>query len=297
MPWAGISTAVEGHVTQIMSYGTLYLIATPIGNLEDISARALRLLREVDLIACEDTRHTAKLLSHYGIATPRESYHEHNEGGRTPQLIEQLKNGRNIALVSDAGSPLLSDPGFPLVSACRQAGIAVTPIPGPSAAIAALTGSGLPSEGFFFVGFLPSRTALRRRRLEEISAIPATLVIYEAPHRLLGSLADMVQLLGNRKACLARELTKIHEEWVTGTLQEILDQMSLRGQIKGEMTLVVEKGEAALQPDDWPASLRQHLEQEMAETSSSHKEALKSIARKRGLSRKDAYRLLVTEKN
>ena len=279
-----------------MSCGTLYLIATPIGNLEDISARALRLLGEVDLIACEDTRHTAKLLSHYGIATPRESYHEHNEAGRTPQLIEQLQSGRNIALVSDAGSPLLSDPGFPLVSACRQAGIAVIPIPGPSAVIAALTGSGLPSESFFFVGFLPSRAALRRRRLQEISAIPATLVIYEAPHRLLGSLADMVQLLGNRKACLARELTKIHEEWITGTLEEILGQMSLRESIKGEIALVVEKGEAAPQPNAWPASIRQHLEQEMAETGSSHKEALKSIARKRGLSRKDAYRLLVTDK-
>jgi 16S rRNA (cytidine1402-2'-O)-methyltransferase len=279
-----------------MSYGTLYLIATPIGNLEDISARALRILREVDLIACEDTRHTAKLLSHYGITTPRESYHEHNEASRTPQLIERLKSGRSIALVSDAGSPLLSDPGYTLVSGCRQAGIAVTAIPGPSAAITALTGSGLPSDSFFFVGFLPSRPALRKRRLQEISAIPSTLVIYEAPHRLLGSLADMVQQLGSRNACLARELTKIHEEWITGTLREILNQLSIRDQIKGEITLVVEKGEAASQPDDWPASIRQHLEQEMKETGASHKEALKSVASKRGLSRKDAYRMLVSEK-
>jgi 16S rRNA (cytidine1402-2'-O)-methyltransferase len=280
-----------------MSYGTLYLIATPIGNLEDISARALRLLREVDLIACEDTRHTAKLLSHYGITTRRESYHEHNETSRTPQLIEIMKDGRSVALVSDAGSPLLSDPGFPLVSECRLAGIAVTAIPGPSAAITALTGSGLPSDSFFFVGFLPSRAALRKRRLQEISAIPSTLVIYEAPHRLLGSLADMVLLLGNRKACLARELTKIYEEWMSGTLQEVLDQLSIREQIKGEITLVIEKGKAAPLPDDWPASIRQHLEHEMAETGATHKEALKSVARKRGLSRKDAYRMLVADKS
>jgi len=280
-----------------MSYGTLYLIATPIGNLEDISHRALHLLKEVDLIACEDTRHTAKLLSHYGITTPRESYHEHNEASRTPRLIDLLINGRNIALVSDAGSPLLSDPGFPLVSGCRRAGITVTPIPGPSAAITALTGSGLPSDSFFFVGFLPSRAALRKRRLQEISAIPSTLIFYEAPHRLFGSLADMVLLLGNRKACLARELTKIHEEWITGTLQEILDQLSIREQIKGEITLIVEKGKPAPQSDDWPASIREHLEQEMNETGASHREALKSIARKRGLSRKDAYRMLVSDKS
>jgi 16S rRNA (cytidine1402-2'-O)-methyltransferase len=280
-----------------MSYGTLYLIATPIGNLEDITLRALRVLKEADLIACEDTRHTAKLLGHYGITTPRESYHEHNEASRTPRLIELLKQGRSIALVSDAGSPLISDPGFPLVCRCRETGIAVVAIPGPSAAITALTGSGLPVDSFFFVGFLPARGAARKRRLEAIRTIPSTLVIYEAPHRLLASLADMVGVLGNRKACLGRELTKIHEEWIAGSLQEIVDELSTRESVKGELTLVVEQGQPSAAPDTLPSSIRQHVQQEMSATGASHKEALKSVARKRGLSRKDAYRMLLIDKS
>jgi len=201
--------------------GNLYLVATPIGNLEDITLRALRILKEADLIACEDTRHTAKLLTHYGIRTPRESYHQFNEESRTPHLIQLLKDGKNIALVSDAGSPLVSDPGYELVAACRREGIQVTPVPGPSAAIAALSASGLPAENFFFAGFLPAKGSNRRRRLEELAVLPCTLILYEAPHRLLASLEDMVALFGPRQATLARELTKMHEEMLHGSLQDL----------------------------------------------------------------------------
>ncbi|MDR0843408.1 MAG: 16S rRNA (cytidine(1402)-2'-O)-methyltransferase, partial [Acidobacteriota bacterium] len=203
--------------------GTLYLVATPLGNLEDITLRALRILKEVDLVACEDTRHTSKLLTHYGIATPRKSYHEFNEDGRVPQLLQLLRDGKDIALVSDAGTPLISDPGFEIVSACRREGVPVIPIPGPSASISALTGSGLPSDSFYFAGFLPSRNGERCRRLQELATVPTTLIVYEAPHRLLGSLQDMVAIFGSRRAALARELTKIHEEFLCGTLPEILE--------------------------------------------------------------------------
>ena len=225
--------------------GILYLVATPIGNLEDISLRALRILKEVDLIACEDTRHTAKLLTHYGISTPRESYHQFNEESRAPRLIQMLRDGKSIALVSDSGTPLVSDPGYELVSSCRKEGIQVIPIPGPSAAIAALVGSGLPAESFFFAGFLPSRGSLRKRRLEELAGLPTTLILYEAPHRILDSLEDMVAILGARRATIARELTKVHEELLHGTLPELLDLLRERPRIRGEITLVIERGESA----------------------------------------------------
>jgi len=182
----------------------LYLVGTPIGNLEDITLRALRVLKEADLIACEDTRQTAKLLARYGIATRMESYHKFNEASRAQRLVQMLHAGKNIALVSDSGMPLVSDPGYELVSCCRKEGIPVIPVPGPSAALAALTGSGLPSDSFFFAGFLPPRAGLRRRRLEALSSIPATLIFYEAPHRLLASLEDMIDVLGERRACMAR---------------------------------------------------------------------------------------------
>lgn len=277
---------------------TLYLVATPIGNLEDISLRALRVLKEVDLIACEDTRHTARLLTHFGITTPCESHHEHNEASHTRRLLALLLDGKSVALVSDAGTPLLSDPGYALISACRTAGLPVVPVPGPSAAVTALTASGLPTDSFFFVGFLPSRQGLRRKRLQEISAIPATMVFYEAPHRLLAVLEDMVGILGARDACLARELTKIHEEWLRGTLTEILDQLRSRAQIRGEITLVVNRGTPVSRSAEasWPASITQHLQEEMQRTGASRKEALKTIARQRGISRNDAYRQLLAQK-
>jgi 16S rRNA (cytidine1402-2'-O)-methyltransferase len=274
---------------------TLYLVATPIGNLEDISLRALRTLKEVDLIACEDTRRTARLLNHYGIKTPCESHHEHNEARHTRRILALLQEGKSVALVSDAGTPLLSDPGYALVSACREAGIPVVPIPGPSAAVVALTASGLPTDSFFFEGFLPPRKGLRRKRLQEIASIPATLVFHEAPHRLLAMLEDVIEVLGERRACLARELTKVHEEWLRGTLAEILAALRTRPQIQGEITLIVDRGKAAPAPAraSWPASMAEHLEAEMQKTGASQKDALKAIARQRGISRKEAYRQLV----
>jgi 16S rRNA (cytidine1402-2'-O)-methyltransferase len=275
--------------------GILYLVATPIGNLEDITLRALRILKEVDLIACEDTRYTARLLTRYGIATPRESYHNFNEESRSPRLMQMLREGKNIALVSDSGSPLISDPGYEIVSSCRREGISVIPIPGPSAAIAALIGSGLPSDSFCFAGFLPARGALRRRRLEELAATPATLIFYEAPHRLLKSLEDMVAVLGVRRACMARELTKVHEEFLQGTLAEILDIVRSRPKIQGEITLVIERGKAEQAALECPASLKQHLDMEIQKTGSSRNEALKSIAQQRGITRKEAYNLLNDE--
>jgi 16S rRNA (cytidine1402-2'-O)-methyltransferase len=279
-----------------MTAGSLYIAATPIGNLEDITLRALRVLKEVDIVACEDTRHTAKLLARYGITTPRKSYHEFNEENRVPELIRLLREGKNIALVGDAGTPLISDPGYKIVSACRREGIAVIPLPGASAAVAALAASGLPSDSFFFAGFLPSRGAARRRRLEELAGIPATLILYEAPHRLPASLKDMAVVLGSRRAALAREITKIHEEFLCGTLDEILDTLRLRPEIRGEITLVIESGEgkgAEAAAPVFPESVREHLAEEMKKSGLSRNEALKAIARARGISRRDAYRQLI----
>jgi 16S rRNA (cytidine1402-2'-O)-methyltransferase len=275
--------------------GILYLVATPIGNLEDITLRALRILKEVDLIACEDTRHTARLLTRYGIATPRESYHKFNEGSRAPRLIEMLRDGKNIALVSDSGTPLISDPGYELVSSCRREGISVIPVPGPSAAIAALIGSGLPSDTFFFAGFLPARGALRRRRLKELAVVPSTLVLYEAPHRLLDSLEDMIAILGARRAGIARELTKVHEEFLQGTLAELQSLFQARPKIQGEITLVIERGTTEQVNLEWPASLKRHLETEMQKTGLPRNEALKLVAKQRGITRKQAYNLLNDE--
>jgi 16S rRNA (cytidine1402-2'-O)-methyltransferase len=279
-----------------MPSGTLFLVATPIGNLEDISLRALRILKEVDLIACEDTRHTAKLLTHYGVATPRESYHEHNEAVRTERFLALLREGKNIALVSDAGTPLVSDPGFTLVAACRSQGITVNPIPGPTAAIAALAGSGFPTGNFYFVGFLPPRASQRKRSLEGLAGVRSTLIFYEAPHRVLDALEDLNAVLGKRKACLARELTKVHEEWLFGTPEELGLALAGRDAIRGEITIIVEGAGEETAKEEHPESLEAHLEAEMSKTGASRKEALKAVARQRGLSRRDAYRLLLREK-
>ena len=275
--------------------GTLFLVATPIGNLEDITLRALRILKEVDLIACEDTRYTARLLNRYAIDTPRESYHQFNEASRAPQLIQMLRAGKNIALVSDSGTPLISDPGYELVASCRREGIPVVPVPGPSAAIAALTGSGLPTDAFFFAGFLPARSSQRKRRLQELSGIPATLIFYEAPHRILASLEDMAAILGARRACIARELTKMHEELLHGTLPELLQIFQARPRIQGEFTIVIEQGQTVQVSAVWPDSIKQHLEEEMRKSGLPRNEALKSVARQRGISRKEAYNKLDDE--
>jgi len=278
-----------------MVHGTLYLVATPIGNLEDVSARALRILRDVDRIACEDTRHTAKLLARYEISTPRESYHKFNEEKRTAKLLERLRQGEQIALVSDSGTPLVSDPGYEIVSACRREGIRVIPVPGPTAAITALTGSGLPTDSFFFAGFLPARRSGRKRRLEELAAVAATLIFYEAPHRLLASLSDMVAVLGPRRAAIARELTKIHEEFLTGALPELLDRLQARDKIQGEIVIIVERGEASPEPVPYPDSIKRHLEEEIQRTGLSRNEALKAVARQRDITRKQAYKMVLEE--
>ncbi len=206
--------------------GTLYIVATPIGNLEDISQRALRTLREVGLVACEDTRRTRVLLNHFGIKTKTVSYHEHNERARAEQLCEQIESGNSVALVSDAGTPLVSDPGFRSVQAAIERGIAIVPIPGATAFVAALIASGLPLDQFFFAGFLPPRANARRAKLEELRSIPGTLVFYEAPHRIAATLKAAFEALGNRRAVVARELTKLHEEIVRGSLSELTKHLN-----------------------------------------------------------------------
>ncbi|MEJ2109407.1 MAG: 16S rRNA (cytidine(1402)-2'-O)-methyltransferase [Acidobacteriota bacterium] len=280
-----------------MNRGTLFIIATPIGNLEDISARALRILREADLIACEDTRHTSKLLTRYGIDTPRKSYHEYNEEKRTNELLLKLSEGMQIALVSDSGTPLVSDPGYEIVSACRREGVRIVAVPGPNAAISALVGSGLPTDSFLFAGFLPPRSAQRKRRLEELASIPATLIFYEAPHRILRSIADMTAVLGPRRAAVARELTKIHEEFIYGTLPELLDCLESKEKIQGEFAVVVDRGDPAAAPISYPASIKKHLQEELQKTGVSRNTALKSIAQQRGISRKQAYKMVLEEDN
>src|SRR5437867_4076092 len=210
--------------------GILFLVATPIGNLADISRRALEVLNEVDLIACEDTRHTIKLLNHFGIEKPLKSYHDFNEEQKARQFAEQLTGGTKIALVSDAGMPAISDPGYRIVRMCREQGIPVVAIPGPSAAITALAASGLPSDEFMFIGFLPAKKNARRQRLMDLTSAACTLVFYEAPHRIEASLEDIQEVCGDREVCVARELTKIHEEYLFGTLSAVRSQVKPIGE-------------------------------------------------------------------
>jgi 16S rRNA (cytidine1402-2'-O)-methyltransferase len=274
--------------------GSLYLIATPIGNLEDITVRALRLLGEVDLIACEDTRHTAKLLQHYGIHKPTVSYHEHNEITRSAELVLRIEAGERIALVTDAGMPGISDPGYRLVSLCVRHQISVVPVPGPSALLAALAASGLQADEFVFVGFLPARAAARRKTLQALAADPRTLVLYEAPHRLSETLADAVEFLGRRPAVIARELTKVHEEFLRGDLAELVLRVSRRP-ARGEITVLIgpaQPGEVARA--SLPSlPIRERVEQVMREQSVDQKAALKIAARERGLTRREAYKQLL----
>src|SRR5579859_3847035 len=231
---ANNSSPAATAIGSSQSRACLYLVGTPIGNLEDITLRALRILKEVDLIACEDTRHTQKLLTHYNIAKTLVSYHEHNEMTRSPELLIQLEQGAKIALVSDAGMPLVSDPGYRLVTLCVRHKIPVVPIPGPSAILAALSAAGLPSEEFLFVGFLPARNGERRRTLEHLRIEERTIIFYEAPHRVAESIADALEILGDRPACLAREVTKLYEEFRRGKLSDLaasLEEVAARGEI------------------------------------------------------------------
>ena len=273
----------------------LYVVATPIGNLEDITLRALRLLKEVDLIACEDTRQTQKLLNHYGISKPLVSYHEHNEAERAAELVGQLEQGKSVALVSDAGMPGVCDPGYRVAKLAIEHGIPVVPVAGASAMVAALAASGLPSDSFSFHGFLPARQGQRRRALEEIASRhrTETQIFYEAPHRLLEALRDIADVLGPRRPLvIARELTKVHEEFLRGTAEELLQRLAERpGGIKGEVTLLIGK---AAEPDASVAmgktDLRGRLEQIMRERSLDEKSALKVLARELGISKSEAYR-------
>jgi 16S rRNA (cytidine1402-2'-O)-methyltransferase len=268
--------------------GTLYVVATPIGNLEDTSARAIRILGEVDVIACEDTRHTRKLLDRYGISRPLVSYHEHNEQPRALELLADLQAGKNIALVSDAGTPLIADPGYRLVEQARRHGIVVSPVPGPAALIAALSASGLPTDSFLFHGFLPAKQGQRRKLLTELKTLPATLVFYEAPHRILDTLEDIAATLGERQVVLARELTKIHEEFLRGTPQELRLALSERASVKGEITVMVARGESS-EVDDTPLDA---AVKKLIEAGVPRMEALKTVARQRGLSKRDVYKKL-----
>lgn len=277
--------------------GTLYLVSTPIGNLEDISQRAIRLLGEVDLIACEDTRHTKKLLNHYGIQTRCISYHEHNERERATQLVEKLKSGANVAVVSDAGTPGISDPGFRIVRVAVENDIRVVPVPGPSALIAALVASGLPAAEFYFGGFLPSRSGARRTALTELRTIPATLIFYEAPHRIAGTLNDAHEMLGEREAAVARELTKMHEEIVHGKLSELAVRFSSAEHARGEMVLIIDRAVIQTESDQDQVKLSiAALVTEFEAEGLDHRAALKKAAKQLGLSRDEAYRKLVAEK-
>ena len=266
--------------------GTLYLVATPIGNLEDISYRAVRILGAVDSIACEDTRQTLKLLVRYGIHKPLVSYHEHNEAERCGELIEKLGRGMNVALVSDAGTPLVSDPGYRLVTKAIENGIRVEPVPGPAAVLAALSASGLPTDAFHFGGFLPAKRTQRQKALGRLAGLDATLVFYEAPHRIVEALGDIAQVLGPRPCVLARELTKIHEEFLRGTPSSLREVLAARPAIKGEITLLVGKAEA---PPAETTPIHEAVEEEMR-AGASRMEAMKAVARRRGLSKRDVYR-------
>ena len=270
----------------------LYIVATPIGNLEDITLRALRVLRSVDRVACEDTRQTQKLLSHFGIAVPTVSCHAHNERQRADELLAELKGGARIALVSDAGMPGISDPGEFLVAQAVAAGIPVIPIPGASAVVSAIAASGLDATSFLFVGFPPPRTGERRSFFETLRTERATLIFYEAPHRVVESLRDAIHVFGaERRAVLAREITKIHEEFLRGTLQELESICAGRELLRGEMTLLVAGADPAAAPaagapkSDLRGAMAEYLGQGLDEQA-----ALKRVARDRGVSKSEVYR-------
>src|SRR5246500_2267102 len=274
---------------------SLYLVGTPIGNLEDITLRALRVLKEVDVIACEDTRQTQKLLNHYAIATRTTSYHEHNEVAKAAELVQQMQEGTSVALVTDAGMPGISDPGYRLITLAIQHEVPVVPVPGTSAFLAALVASGLPTDSFRFSGFLPAKRGERRAVLEAIKNSPRTQVFYEAPHRIVETLTDIAEMLGeSRHVVVARELTKLHEEFLRGRAAEVLQTLKSREAVKGEITLLIgkpEEGEPRVGADAFVrSSVRQRVQQIMAEEKIDEKAALKRVAKERGVSKSEVYR-------
>ncbi len=274
--------------------GSLYVVATPLGNLEDVSPRALRTLREVALVACEDTRRTATLLQPYGIRTPTTSYFEHNERWKGRVILDALRSGKDVALVCDAGTPGVSDPGYRLVREAQDAGFTVIPVPGPSAAVAALSVSGLPSDLFLFVGFLPSRTSARRSRLAELAGRRETLIFYESPLRVLAALDDMKDAFGDREAFLCREATKVHEEYRRARLSDLGALLADRERIRGEIVLVVGGADAGPAGRIDPASLPELFAQLVAQ-GRTRRGAVKELARLTGLPAREVYRRTVPE--
>ncbi len=299
-------TAAAAGKQHLAAGPALYLVATPIGNLEDITLRALRVLKEVDVIACEDTRQTQKLLNHYAIATRTTSYHEHNEMTRAAELVKELQEGASVALVTDAGMPGISDPGYRLISLAIRHHVPVVPIPGASAFLAALVASGLPTDSFRFSGFLPAKRWERRAALESIKASPRAQVFYEAPHRVVEALEDVVEVLGeDRQVVIAREVTKLYEEFLRGRAREVLETLKSRVRVKGEITLLIGKAEDADARGAADAmgaatlarpTVRQRIEQVMAEEKVDEKAALKKVAKERGVSKSEAYRELQRSK-
>ena len=272
---------------------SLYLVGTPIGNLEDITLRALRVLKEVDVIACEDTRQTQKLLNHYAIATRTTSYHEHNEMTRSAELVKEMQEGASVALVTDAGMPGISDPGFRLITLAIRHQIPVVPVPGASAFLAALVASGLPTDSFRFSGFLPAKRGERRAALEAIKSSPRTQVFYETPHRVVEALEDICEVLGNtRHVVVGREVTKIHEEFLRGRAGDVLENLKQRDTVKGEITLLIGKPEVGDMGTAAPGrpTVRERVQQIMSEEKIDEKAALKKVAKERGVSKSEAYR-------
>jgi len=273
--------------------GVLYIVSTPIGNLEDITQRAARVLKEADLIACEDTRQTRKLLDHLGIAKPMVSYHEHNEAARARELTKKLATGARIALVCDGGTPLVSDPGYRLVKAAIEAKIPVAPIPGASAALSGLAGSGLATDAFRFCGFLPAKPTQRRKALEALREESCTLIFYEAPHRLMESLEDIEAALGERPIVVARELTKVHEEFVRGTPGSVRAELAGRPSVKGEITILIgkrqERAKSAADRTAAEEEVRALERQGLARI-----EAVKQVAKARGIPRRELYRRVIS---
>ncbi len=276
-----------------MSTGVLYIVATPIGNLEDITLRALRILKEADVIAAEDTRHTQKLLSKYDIHTPLTSYHDHNKEEKAPVLVSRLLEGKNVALVSDAGTPGISDPGYFLINLCIAQAVPIVPLPGATAAIAALSVSGLPTDRFVFEGFLPSKHTARVKRLEELVKEDRTLIFYEAPHRIMQTLDDMRTALGDRKAVLTRELTKVHEQVIRGTLSEVKKQLET-GSMKGEFTIIVEATSSGA--DRMNISPEEYLKNLILHRGLPKKEAIAVAAHDLGVPKKEIYKIGLTIK-
>ena len=291
------ATTSDATDDKSVAAGTLYLVGTPIGNLEDITLRALRVLKEVDLIACEDTRHTAQLLNHYSIDKPTVSYHEHNELTRAAELVVHLERGDNIAVVSDAGMPGVSDPGYRLVALAIRHHIRVVPIPGASAFLSALVASGMPTDSFHFAGFLPAKAGARRTLLEALRDSPRTELFYEAPHRIVECLRDIVEVLGaERHVVVAREVTKLHEEFLRGRADEVLMQLEQRAEVRGEITLLIGKAQEAAHATANKKTVSQRVQELMRDDKLEEKSALKQAAKEFGLSKSEAYRELQRSK-